>query len=74
MHSTTIEPPLAKAQEAFSKRQLIRVLKTNGQILEAGHIIIMYGDVAFRIQPELEDHDSQFIRVSEVSDIQFEDR
>lgn len=66
--------PLEKANHAFTGHKLIRILKTNGQLLEPGFITIMYGDVAFRVQPSYVDHDSQFVRMDDIQDIIFVDR
>jgi hypothetical protein len=73
MNPVTRELPLEKAQEAFTSRRAIRIRTLDGQLLETGYIMIMYGDVAFRIQPELAYHESQFVRLSEIADIEFID-
>ena len=62
-----------KAYQAFTDHKLVRILKTNEQLLEPGYIIIMYGDVAFRIQPKYLQHDSLFVRLSDIKDILFEE-
>jgi len=65
--------PLSKAIEAFTDHKLIRIQMINGKLLEPGYIIIMYGEIAFRIQPRHESHESQFIRMAEIKDILLEE-
>jgi hypothetical protein len=62
-----------KAYQAFADHKLVRILKHNDQLLEPGYIIIMYGDIAFRIQPKYLQHDSFFVRLAEIKDILFEE-
>lgn len=65
--------PATKAIQAFTHRKLIRIKKINGKLLEPGYIIIMYGDIAFRMQPRHSGHESLFIRMAEIKDILFEE-
>ena len=65
---TTLQATL----NAFSGHALIRVKKTNGELLGPGYIAIMYGQVAFRIYPKDIARGSHFIRMEEVSEILFE--
>ena len=71
MEPTTF--PAIKAIQAFTHRKLVRIKKVNGKLLEPGYIIIMYGDIAFRMQPKRSSHESQFIRMAEIKDILFEE-
>ena len=64
--------PKDKALQAFTEHKLVRILTTNNDLLEAGYIVIMYGEVAFRIQPKHVKHESQFIRLEEVKDVLFD--
>ena len=63
--------PIEKANEAFAGHKLIQIRKTNGQLMEPGFITIMYGDVAFRVQPSFMKHDSVFIRLDDIQEIIF---
>ena len=63
--------PIEKANQAFAGHKLIQIRKIDGQLLEPGFITIMYGDVAFRVQPSFMKHDSVFIRVDDIQDITF---
>jgi hypothetical protein len=65
--------PADKAMRAFTNRKLVRIRKLNGKLLEPGYIIIMYGDIAFRMQPRRSGHESQFIRMAEIKDIVIEE-
>jgi hypothetical protein len=67
-------PPLSKAVEAFTEHKLVKIRKFNGQLLKSGYITIMYGEVAFRMQPRLIHDESQFIRMDEIKDIVFDDQ
>ncbi len=65
--------PLEKANHAFADHRLIRILKNDGELLEPGFITIMYGDIAFRVQPSFQDRDSEFVRMADIRDILFEE-
>jgi hypothetical protein len=59
---------MEKAVVAFNDHQVIRVVKKNGQLVGPGHIMIMYGEVAFRMQL-ISVNESCFIRMEEISEI-----
>ncbi len=65
--------PLEKIHKAFADHKTIKIRKNNGQVLEPGYVMIMYGDIAFRIQPKQVRHESHFIRMDEVRDVVVEE-
>lgn len=60
--------PIEKVIRAFNDHQQITVRKTNGQLLGPGHIMIMYGEVAFRMQLK-DTNESHFVRIEEIDEI-----
>jgi hypothetical protein len=60
--------PLETAIRAFHQHIPITVKLASGKHIGPGHIVIMYGDVAFRMQEE-KSPESHFIRIDEVEDI-----
>jgi hypothetical protein len=74
MLKTSISSSALKAnvkfiQEAFHKHSLIKIRKTNGQIIGPGHIAIMYGEVAFRLYSEPVSQGSHFLRIEEIAEL-----
>jgi hypothetical protein len=65
--------PLNRAIEAFTDHKMVSIQMADGKLLEPGYIIIMYGEIAFRIQPLQQSHESQFVRMSEIKDIILEE-
>jgi hypothetical protein len=57
--------PLETAIQAFHQQLPITVKLNSGKSIGPGHIVIMYGDVAFRMQEE-KSNDSHFVRVNDV--------
>jgi hypothetical protein len=72
MNPVTNEPattyPLETAIRAFNQHLPITVKFPDGKHVGPGHIIIMYGDVAFRMQEE-KSQESHFIRIADVDEI-----
>lgn len=68
MNESATTYPLETAIRAFNQHLPVTVKLTNGKHIGPGHIIIMYGDVAFRMQEE-KSNDSHFVRIAEVEDI-----
>lgn len=62
-------PPLEQVLKAFTYHQLVSITKRDGERLAEGYILIMYGDVAFRIQNVSEDGASHFVSVAEIEEI-----
>jgi hypothetical protein len=60
--------PLETAIRAFHQHLRITLKLTNGKSIGPGHIIIMYGDVAFRMQEE-KSNESHFVRIDDVEQI-----
>jgi hypothetical protein len=56
--------------QAFNDHLLIVVRKVNGQVFGPGHIVIMYGEIAFRMKL-CDTNDSFFIRIEEIEEILF---
>jgi hypothetical protein len=61
---------LDRAIQAFNDHLPITVRKMNGEVFGPGYIMIMYGEIAFRIQLE-NVNDSFFIRTEEIAEIDF---
>ena len=59
---------LETAIRAFHQHLTITIKLTNGKVIGPGHIVIMYGDVAFRMQEE-KSNESHFIRIDDVEEI-----
>lgn len=56
-------PVLTQALKAFICNESISVRKKDGLTIPRGHIAIMYGEVAFRIQSIPPDLDSYFVSI-----------
>jgi hypothetical protein len=62
-------PILEQALKAFTYHHAVTLTKTDGQQIAEGYILIMYGDVAFRIQDIPPGRDSHFVSVSDIDQI-----
>lgn len=60
--------PFQTAMRAFSTNKPIIIKLKNGDTLGPGNIMIMYGQVAFRIKLKVS-NDSHFVSVSDVDEI-----
>lgn len=60
---------LEKALKAFTYHQAVRIKKKDGEPIETGYIMIMYGDLAFRMQPKKDRGESQLVSISEIEEI-----
>jgi hypothetical protein len=56
--------------QAFNDHLPIVVRKVNGQVFGPGYIVIMYGEIAFRMQLR-DTNDSFFIRMEDIQEIVF---
>lgn len=59
---------IEKVIRAFNDHQQIMVRKTDGKLLGPGHIMIMYGEVAFRMQIK-DTNESHFVRIEDIDKI-----
>lgn len=62
-------PPLEQVLKAFTYHQPVSITKKDGVHLAEGYVLIMYGDVAFRMQDISPGNDSHFVSVSEIDEI-----
>jgi hypothetical protein len=60
---------LEQALKAFTYHQPVSLTKKNGEHISEGFILIMYGDVAFRMQDIASGRDSHFVSISEIEEI-----
>jgi hypothetical protein len=71
--STTMKkndsPSLELALKAFTFHQPVSLKKKNGEFISEGYILIMYGDVAFRMQDLSPNRDSHFVTISDIEEI-----
>ena len=67
---TPIRPALEQALKAFTHHELVSIRKKDGQCISPGYILIMYGDVAFRMQSASPELDSHFVSISDIEEIQ----
>ena len=64
---------LEQALKAFTDHELVSIRKKDGQYISPGYILIMYGDVAFRMQSKSPDRSSHFVSISEIEEIVYEE-
>ena len=62
-------PTLEQALKAFTYHEAVSVRKKDGQCIAPGYIMIMYGDVAFRMQSKSPSLDSYFVSISDIEEI-----
>lgn len=62
-------PALEEALKAFTYHQRVSLTKKNGEHLGEGYILMMYGDVAFRMQDASPGHESHFVSVCDIAEI-----
>ena len=65
----TSTPILEQALRAFTYHYAVKLIKTDGQQIAEGYILIMYGDVAFRIQDLSPGRESHFVSVCDIDQI-----
>ena len=68
-HNTQV---LESTTRAFTNHSLVKVKKSNGEVLGPGYIAIMYGDVAFRMYSKNVNEGSHFVRIEEIADLLLE--
>jgi hypothetical protein len=66
---TPATPTLEQALKAFTYHEAISVRKKDGQCIAPGYIMIMYGDVAFRMQSKSPGLDSYFVSICDIDEI-----
>jgi hypothetical protein len=68
-----MKPPVTHALEqalkAFTYHAAISVRKKDGQLIAPGYIMIMYGDLAFRMQAKSPGVDSHFVSIADIEEI-----
>jgi hypothetical protein len=67
--NTLAAPALEQALKAFTYHKAISVRKKDGQFIGSGYIMIMYGDIAFRMQGKAPDLDSHFVSIADIDEI-----
>jgi hypothetical protein len=67
MEETTTSFCFETALRAFAEHFPITIKLTDGKAIGPGYIVMMYGDIAFRMQEE--NDSSHFVRVSEVNEL-----
>jgi hypothetical protein len=67
--TTPIRPTLEQALKAFTHHKLVSIRKKDGQRISPGYILIMYGDVAFRMQSASPELNSHFVSICDIEEI-----
>lgn len=62
-------PALEQALKAFTYHQPVSLTKKDGEHIGEGYILIMYGDVAFRMQDVSPERDSHFVSICDIDEI-----
>jgi hypothetical protein len=62
-------PTLEQALKAFTYHEAVSIRKKDGQQMAPGYIMIMYGDVAFRMQSKAPGLDSYFVSICDIDEI-----
>jgi hypothetical protein len=67
--SISVTPLLEQALKAFTYHQPVSLTKKNGERIGEGYILIMYGDVAFRMQDASPGRNSHFVSLCDIAEI-----